>query len=121
MVIPFYRVDSWNSEELEKAFFKWIHLEQFIKRPVHEILILVLGSFDMKEITGVSGACADQARITIRFDLKGKLKKLVDNLIDEGFKLGIDDQGDMAGKLEGSYEEISRMLELLKIGGFRLG
>lgn len=73
----------------------------------------------MKEITGVSGGCADQARITIRFDLKGKLKKLVEALTGEGFSLSIDDQGDMAGKLEGSYEEISRMLELLKMDGFR--
>jgi len=45
---------------------------------------------DMKEITGVSGGCADQARIGIRFDLKGKLKKLVGVLIGEGFLLSID-------------------------------
>ena len=44
----------------------------------------------MKEITGVSGGCADQARIGIRFDLKGKLKKLVGVLIGEGFLLSID-------------------------------
>jgi hypothetical protein len=55
----------------------------------------------MKEITRVSGGCADQARITIRFDLKGKLKKLVEAFTGEGFSLSIDDQGDMAGKLEG--------------------
>ena len=73
----------------------------------------------MKEITGVSRACASQARIKIRFDLKGKLKKLVDNLIDEGFKLWIDDQGNMAGKLEGTFEEICRIKKLLEMKGFR--
>ncbi len=71
-----------------------------------------------KEITGVSGACADQARIRIRFDLSGRLKELIQNLIEKGFKLWINDQGSISGKLEGSYEEIARMLKLLKIDGF---
>lgn len=35
----------------------------------------------MKETTSVSGCCADQARIAIRFDLKGKLKREVEDLI----------------------------------------
>ena len=72
----------------------------------------------MKKITEVSGACANQARIKISFDLSGKLKELIQNLTGEGFKLWIDDQGKVSGKLEGSYEEIARMLELLKIDGF---
>ena len=47
----------------------------------------------MKEITLIPGVCADQARIKIRFDSKkDKFKKL---------------------------EEISRLLELLKIKGFK--
>jgi len=33
----------------------------------------------VKEIILISGACADQARIKIRFDLKGKLKKLIED------------------------------------------
>jgi len=72
----------------------------------------------MKEITGVSGSCANQARINIRFDLSGRLKELIQNLTAEGFKLWINEQGSISGNLEGSYEEIARMLELLKIDGF---
>ena len=72
----------------------------------------------MKKITSVSGACADQARIKIRFDLSGRLKELIQNLTAEGFKLWINDQGNISGKLEGSYKEIARMLELLKVDGF---
>ncbi len=72
----------------------------------------------MKEIVGISGSCADQARIRIRFDLSGKLKELIQDLMGEGFKLWINDQGSISGKLEGSYEEIARMLELLKVDGF---
>lgn len=73
----------------------------------------------MKEITGVSGACADQARITIRLDLKGNLKKLVETLIGEGFSLSIDQEGFLSGEVRGAFEEICRELELLKIRGFK--
>lgn len=59
----------------------------------------------MKEITGVRGACADQARITIRFDLKGKLKKLVETLIGEGFSLLIDQEGFLSGEARGTFEK----------------
>lgn len=73
----------------------------------------------MRELVEFRGGCPDQTALKIRFDLSGKLKKLIDSLIDEGFKLWIDDQGNMSGKLEGSYEEISRLRELLKIKGFK--
>ena len=73
----------------------------------------------MKEITSISGACADQARIKIRFDLKGKFKKLIETLIGEGFSLSIDQKGFLYGEARGTFEEISRLLELLKIKGFK--
>lgn len=72
----------------------------------------------MKEITGISGGCADQARIGIRFDLKGELKKLVEVLIGEGFLLSIDREGFLSGEAKGTFLKISRLLELLKIKGF---
>lgn len=74
----------------------------------------------MKEITSISGACADQARIKIRFDLKGKFKKLVETLIGEGFSLSIDQEGFLYGEARGTFEEISRLLELLKIKRFQI-
>lgn len=73
----------------------------------------------MKEITSISGACADQARISIRFDLKGKLKGLIEALIGEGFSLSIDQEGFLSGEARGTFEEVSRLLELLKIKGFK--
>ena len=73
----------------------------------------------MKEITGVSGGCVDQARIGIKFDLKGKLKKLVEVLIGEGFLLSIDQEGFLSGEAKGTFIEISQLLELLKTKGFR--
>ena len=73
----------------------------------------------MKEITSISGACTDQARIKIRFDLKGKFKKLIETLIGEGFSLSIDQEGFLYGEARGTFEEISRLLELLKIKGFK--
>lgn len=72
----------------------------------------------MKEITGISGACADQARITIKFDLKGKLKGEVETLIREGFSLSIDREGFLSGEARGTFEEVSRLVELLKIKDF---
>jgi len=74
----------------------------------------------VKEITSISGACADQARIKIRFDLKGKFKKLVETLIGEGFSLSIDQEGFLYGEARGTFEEISRLLELLKIKRFQI-
>ena len=74
----------------------------------------------MKEIILISGACADQARIKIRFDLKGKLKKLIETLIGEGFSLSIDQKGFLYGEARGTFEEISRLLELLKIKRFQI-
>ena len=74
----------------------------------------------MKEITSISRACADQARIKIRFDLKGKFKKLVETLIGEGFSLSIDQEGFLYGEARGTFEEISRLLELLKIKRFQI-
>ena len=73
----------------------------------------------MREITSISEACAGQTVIQIRFDLSGRLKELIQNLMGEGFDLWIDGQGNISGKLEGSYEEIARLLELLKISGFK--
>ena len=73
----------------------------------------------MKEITSISGACADQARIKIRVDLKGKFKILIETLIGEGFSLSIDQEGFLYGEARGTFEEISRLLELLKIKGFK--
>lgn len=73
----------------------------------------------MKEITGVSGACTDQARIAIKLDLKGKLKGEVETLIGEGFSLSIDQEGFLSGEARGTFEEVSRLLELLKIKGFK--
>ncbi len=72
----------------------------------------------MKKITGVSGACADQARITIRFDLKGKLKGEVETLTAEGFSLSIDQEGFLSGEAKGTFEEICRVKKLLEIRGF---
>ena len=74
----------------------------------------------MKEIISISGTCADQARIKIRFDLKGKLKKLIETLIGEGFSLSIDQKGFLYGEARGTFEEISRLLELLKIKRFQI-
>jgi len=72
----------------------------------------------VKEIISISGACADRARIKIRFDLKGKVKKLIETLIVEGFSLSIDQKGFLYGEARGTFEEISRLLELLKIKRF---
>ena len=74
----------------------------------------------MKEITLISGACADQVRIKIRFDLKSKFKKLIETLIGEGFSLSIDQEGFLYGEARGTFEEISRLLELLKIKRFQI-
>ena len=74
----------------------------------------------MKEIILISGACADQARIKIKFDLKGKFKKLIETLIGEGFSLSIDQKGFLYGEARGTFEEISRLLELLKIKRFQI-
>ena len=74
----------------------------------------------MKEIISISGACADQARIKIRFDLKGKFKKLIETLIGEGFSLSIDQKGFLYGEARGTFKEISRLLELLKIKRFQI-
>lgn len=73
----------------------------------------------MKEITSVSGCCADQARIAIRFDLKGKLKREVEDLIGEGFSLSIDWEGFLSGEANGTFEEICRIKKLLEMKGFR--
>ena len=74
----------------------------------------------MKEITLIPGVCADQARIKIRFDSKkDKFKKLIETLIGEGFSLSIDQEGFLYGEARGTFEEISRLLELLKIKGFK--
>lgn len=73
----------------------------------------------MKEITSVSGGCADQARIAIRFDLKGKLKREVEDLIREGFSLSIDQEGFLFGEARGTFEEIFRIKKLLETKGFR--
>ena len=73
----------------------------------------------MKEITGVSGACADQARISIRLDLKGKLKEEIEDLINEGFSLLIDLKGFLTGESRGTFEEILRIKQLLEARGFR--
>lgn len=73
----------------------------------------------MREITGISGACADQARIAIRFDLrKGRFKQEVENLIGEGFSLSIDRDGFICGEARGSFEEVCRIKKLLEIRGF---
>ncbi|MBA7490831.1 hypothetical protein ES702_01374 [subsurface metagenome] len=72
----------------------------------------------MKEITGVSGACADQARIAIRFDLKGRFKQEVENLMGEGFSLSIDREGFISGEAKGTFEEICRIKKLLETRGF---
>lgn len=72
----------------------------------------------MKEITSISGACADQARIAIRFDLSGKLKRLVEALIREGFSLSIDQEGFLSGEAEGTFEEVCRIKNLLEVKGF---
>ena len=74
----------------------------------------------MKEIILISGACADQVRIKIKFDLKGKFKKLIETLIGEGFSLLIDQKGFLYGEARGTFEEISRLLELLKIKRFQI-
>ena len=74
---------------------------------------------NMKEITGVSGPCADQARIKIRFDLQGRLKKLIDDLTREGFLLFIDGEGFIIGEAKGSFEEVCRIKKLLEIRGFK--
>ncbi|MBA7547996.1 hypothetical protein ES705_40437 [subsurface metagenome] len=73
----------------------------------------------MKEITLIPGVCADRARIKIRFDLKSKFKKLIETLIREGFSLSIDQEGFLYGEARGTFEEISRLLELLRIKGFK--
>lgn len=73
----------------------------------------------MKEITSVSGGCADQTRIKIRFDLKGKLRREVEDLIREGFSLSIDQEGFLFGEARGTFEEIFRIKKLLEIKGFR--
>ena len=75
----------------------------------------------MKEITLIPGVCADQARIKIRFDSKkDKFKKLIETLIGEGFSLSIDQEGFLYGEARGTFEEISRLLELLKIKRFQI-
>jgi len=74
----------------------------------------------VKEIILISGACADQARIKIRFDLKGKFKELIETLIGENFSLSIDQKGFLYGEARGTFEEISRLLELLKIKRFQI-
>lgn len=75
----------------------------------------------MKEITGISGGCAGQARIAIKFDLKGELKKLVDDLLREGFSISIDQEGFLSGEARGTFEEICRVKKLLEIRGFSNG
>ena len=72
-----------------------------------------------KEIVSISGSCADQTRIEIRFDLSGRFKKLIETLLGEGFSLSIDQEGFLSGELTGTFEEVSRLQELLKIKGFK--
>ena len=72
-----------------------------------------------KEITGVSGACADQARIAIRFDLEGPFKELIESLAREGFSLSIDQEGFLFGEVRGTFEEVCRIKKLLEIRGFK--
>jgi len=73
----------------------------------------------MKEIIEISGAYSDQARITIKFDLKGENKQEVEAFIGEGFSLSIDREGFLFGEARGSFEEISRLRKLLKVWGFK--
>lgn len=73
----------------------------------------------MKEIIGLSGACRDQTRIRIKLAFSGKLKELILDLLNENFHLRIDDQGFLIGELTGTFEGISRVIELLKIEGFK--
>lgn len=73
----------------------------------------------MKEITGMSGACADQTRIRIRFDLKGKEKREVKSLMNKGFSLSVDQDGFLFGEARGTFEEILGLLKLLKTKGFK--
>jgi hypothetical protein len=73
----------------------------------------------VKEIIELSGACRDQTRIRIRLAFSGKLKELILDLLNENFYLRVDDQGFLTGELTGTFEEISRVIELLKIKGFK--
>jgi len=74
----------------------------------------------MREIISLSGAGWRESFIKIKFDLEGELKELIQSLLDEGFKIWVDSEGYLVGELEGSYEEICRIAELLKIKGFKL-
>lgn len=73
----------------------------------------------VKEIIELSGACRDQTRIKIKLAFSGKLKKLILDLLNENFYLWVDDQGFLIGESTGTFEEISKVIELLKAKSFK--
>jgi len=73
----------------------------------------------VKEIIELSGACRDQTRIRIKLAFSGKLKKPILDLLNENFYLWVDDQGFLTGESTGTFEEISKVIELLKAKSFK--
>lgn len=73
-----------------------------------------------KNIYYIAGASKDQSEIKISFPVSGENQKLTRELEDENFTFKIDSQeGVVLGNFKGTFEEITRLIGILKVKGFK--